>query len=337
LRVLFIGDPHLKITKFDLSIRFLKWIEGVIAKEKPDIVVNLGDTFDSHAVLRSEIMCEFKEHIDRVMHLFSGGYIYILGNHDMYKPNDAKYHALALFKKRSRFLVVDKVTNFKNMTLVPYQHDLSAFPKKTLPICVAHQTFIGADYGYTRPDAGVDADSVSAEIIISGHVHLKQEFGKVIYPGSPFSQNINDIDQVKGLMLFNTETYERSFIRCPLPMWVGHKYEVNSSFTIDDLHSHLCGIINDHDHWVVEISGPKAEIIAYQSSDRYKDLVSGRNIRVKPVFTDKAKKQTKIEGVSMEHIVGEYFDKVYNGTIDKLLLVDKSLEILTKVRQSNAK
>ncbi len=58
-------------------------------------------------------------------------------------------------------------------------HDFTKFPRETQPICIAHQTFVGADYGYYRPDVGADADKCNAEIIISGHVHKKQEFGKV--------------------------------------------------------------------------------------------------------------------------------------------------------------
>ena len=62
-RILFIGDPHLKINRFDLATKFLTWLDALIEKEKPDLVVNLGDTFDTHAVLRSEVMNIFMAHV----------------------------------------------------------------------------------------------------------------------------------------------------------------------------------------------------------------------------------------------------------------------------------
>jgi predicted MPP superfamily phosphohydrolase len=62
-KILLIGDVHLKITRFDLCKSFLNWLNLVIEQEKPDLVINLGDSFDSHAVLRSELMEEFKQHV----------------------------------------------------------------------------------------------------------------------------------------------------------------------------------------------------------------------------------------------------------------------------------
>ena len=267
-------------------------------------------------------------------------YIYLLGNHDFYKPDDKKYHAVKDWKNIDNLLIVDNTTVYGDIVFVPYHHNIEEFPKdigRLGNILVAHQTFIGADYGYLRPDAGVNADEIDVDIIISGHVHLRQEFGKVVYPGTPFSQSVNDIDQTKGILLFDTETYEKTFIECPLPSWRGMRYEVSSNFTINDIHSDISASINDKDHWIVEITGPKAEIVAYQNSKEYKSLLKQADIRVKPKFIDKEKKKVKIEGLSMEHVVDEYWSKIYKGSESKAVLVDKSLEILKKVRESKQK
>src|SRR5210317_745108 len=182
MKILLIGDPHLKITKFNLAQEFLSWVNQVIKDQRPDMVINLGDTFHTHAVIRSEVVTEFKNHVSGVTKL-GIPYYYILGNHDCYKPDDSKYHALQPFDIEN-FHVIDEVTDVGNMTMVPYIHDFDKFPTQTKSICVAHQQFVGCDYGYYRPDIGVDADKVSADIIISGHIHKRQMFGKVIYPGT---------------------------------------------------------------------------------------------------------------------------------------------------------
>lgn len=315
-----------------------------MADKRPDIVVNLGDTFDTHAVLRSEIKNEVMDHIQHcIKHTSQNKYYYILGNHDFYTPKSSKYHALKDWKTIANLHIIDKRFDIENITMVPYMYKYSEFPKETREICICHQTIIGASYGYTRPDAGVEAEAVSAEIMISGHVHLKQEFGKVIYPGSPFSQSVNDIDQVKGLMLFDTETYEKEFIECPLPMWIGKKFELTKDFNALNMHAELelmLGVgmgAGSDDHWVVEVSGPKAEILAYQSSNEHSELLKYFDIQFKPIFTDKEKKKVEIKGLSMGHVVGEYFNKVYKGSADKDLLIAKSLEILDKVKQRSAK
>jgi DNA repair exonuclease SbcCD nuclease subunit len=339
-RVLFIGDPHLKITRFDLAKQFLAWINQVIEEQKPDLVVNLGDTFDTHAVVRSEVMSEFMSHVDHVRKICP--YVYLLGNHDMYKPNDSKYHALShLVGKIPNFIVVDKVQNLYGMTFVPYIHDINNFPKKTLPICVAHQTFKGADFGDITTKDGVDADSIEeCQLIISGHIHKKQRIDSgsgagIYYVGSPFSQSASDINQIKGISIIDTNTFKEIFIQCPLPVWKGLKYEITPSFSIEELHEDISQQLNDKDHWVIEITGPKAELLGYIGSKKGKSIVAGRDVKIKTVFTDKEKRQIRIEAVSLNHIVSEYIDKVYSGGIDKDILKLKVTEMLNSADNSS--
>jgi len=333
LKILFCGDKHLKITRFDLAKQCLSWLNGVIDEHKPDMYICLGDDMDGHSVLRSEIMSEFRKHIDHVMSLNIPTY-YILGNHDMYKPKDSKYHAFqSMMGLYDNFKIVDHRIDLDCMTLVPYIPNHEEFPLDTKEICVAHQTFIGADYGYTRPEAGVDAARVRAKIIISGHVHIRQSFGKCYYPGTPYAQSVNDIDQAKGVMIFDTDTYQQTFIESPLPKWRGLKYEISPELSILDIHSDIASALTKGDHWVVEITGPRAEIVSYMDSKPYIKLQKDYDIRIRPNSTDKDKQKVQIEALSMEHIIKEYSDKVYNGNIDKKIIVDRALDILKKVRE----
>ena len=313
------------MNRFDLSVNCLKWIEDIIDLHNPDIVVNLGDTFDGHSVLRSELLCEFRNHIQRI----NKPHYYILGNHDFFRPKDSKYHALQVFKDYPEFYVIDERCDIDNMTMVPYIADLNNFPLDTKEICIAHQTFIGADYGYHRPDAGVNADNVSADIIISGHVHKKQEFGKVIYPGTPYACGANDLDMTKGLLIFDTKSYEQTFIESPFPKWKSIEFIISNEQTMSDLHSILKETINEQDHWIIKVAGPKVEMSAYFKSAQYKKISKGKHITLKLTATDKEKKQVRIKAVSTPDIIKEYIDKVYKGTIDKKQLESKALEIIT--------
>lgn len=337
MTILFIGDPHLQINRFDLAKQFLKWLNETISRVKPDLVVNLGDTFDTHAVLRVEILTEFVQHLEYV-HALGIPYAYLLGNHDMYKPKDAKYHALRHFVGKMKHVhIVDEVQDLFGMTFVPYQPDPSKFPKKTLPICVAHQTFIGADYGSIATKDGVDAATIEGcELVISGHIHTRhtippRDIGRasVSYPGSPFSQSSEDIDQVKGLLLFDTTTYTESFIECPLPRWRGVRYEVGPLFNIETLYEDLsdCLSAGSKDHWTIEISGTKAELGSYLDSDKHKALVSGIDVNIIPKYLDKEKRKLRIEARSMEQIITDYIARVYSGSLDKEVLLAKALEL----------
>lgn len=284
-------------------------------------------------MVRSEILSIFRQHVLSIVK--NAPYRYVLGNHDMFKPNDSKYHALETFKDILGFDVVDSTRIDGDITYVPYIPDHRQFPKITTSICVAHQTFIGADYGYYRPDVGVDADKVNCEIIISGHIHKRQTFGKVIYPGTPFAQGIDDINQSKGLMLFDTATYDYSFIESPFTKWKGMRFELSQDTSIMQVHEAISENTNHIDQWVIEILGPKAEVLAYIDSEKLAELRLTKSIRIKPEYNDKDKQmRVKIKSSSMNQIVDEYVDRVYQGALDKDVIKSKALEVLQKSRPS---
>lgn len=333
VKVLFIGDPHLKITKFDLAKKFLTWIGGVIENEKPELIVNLGDTFETHAIIRSEIMHEFMLHVNHCLKF--APYVYVVGNHDCFKPNDMSYHALShLVGKIPNLFIVDKPTDMFDMTFVPYIHDSVKFPTATLPICVAHQTFKGADYGDITTKEGVDVDSITGvELIISGHIHKRQQLDvgrtRVLYVGSPFSQSASDINQIKGVSIIETDTLKEVFIPATLPMWQGLRYEVSPIFSIEELHQDLLNRLNDKDHWVVEITGSKGEISIYLESKRFRSLIKDKDVKIKTIFTDSQKRQVQIEALSLNQIVSDYIVKVYSGSLNKDLLKERAIELIS--------
>ena len=336
-KILFIGDPHLKINRFDLVLQFLSWLNKVIAEVKPDVVVNLGDTFDTHAILRSEVLCEFMNHVDHVVGL-GIDYVYLLGNHDMYKPNDAKYHALRPFKGRiPKFHVIDEVVEMFGMTFVPYQHNPDNFPRKTLPVCVAHQTMLGADYGAIRASDGVPPSSITGcELLISGHIHTRQRIvsptktgPEVLYVGSPFSQSAADVDQIKGITLFDLSTYGETLYPAPLPSWRRLRVVVSQQTTLEHVQQMIdLDVKGSKDHWVLELEGPKAEIVGYLGSKQYINSVQNVDVKVKTTFTDKEKKKLSIEAKSMESIISDYVVKVYSGSLDKTKLLEVAKSVL---------
>jgi len=319
MKLLISGDPHLQMSRFTAAKKFLTWVDQVVEEQKPDIFINLGDTFHDHGVLRSEILSEFSSHVKRVCKKVP--YFYILGNHDFFTPKDSTYHALQAFKGAyANFTVVDSVLHQKDIgiSFVPFQPDHSTFPTNTLPICIAHQTFAGCDFGGYKPDDGIDPDKISADIIISGHIHLKQSFGKVLYPGSPYSQSMRDIGQIKGLCIFDTESFKTQFIPTPLPSW--HSIEVPVSDIESTIKTISCSI-NDKDNWVVVFTGPRKEIAAIFDSKQWKKLCEKFRISTRSKYTDSNRvERIKIKSHTVTDIAEEYIDRIYSGGIDKELI-----------------
>jgi len=334
MNILFLGDPHLRLNNLEQGFAFLRWVEATTKLHKPDIVCNLGDTFHNHAVLRSELMKEFRNHVEDIVALGSE-YWYVLGNHDMYKPKDAKYHALQSFEGLKGLTIFDKITELPqhNITVIPYVTKYEDFPFQTDKICITHNTFIGCDYGFMREDCGINADKVVADIIISGHIHKRQQFGNVIYPGTPYAHNANDVDQTKGLLLFDTSTYKQTFIEAPFPKWRSLEYEISPTLNIASLHAALEKTLNTTDKWILKVSGPKAELSAYFKSKKYFNLIQGKNVIVKTTPTDSEKqKRVQITSAGSTDIISEYVDKVYNGGADKSLIIHKAQEIIKNIQ-----
>jgi DNA repair exonuclease SbcCD nuclease subunit len=340
MNILFCGDKHLKISKFDLSLKFLNWLNQTIEDHKPDLYVCLGDDLDTHSVVRSEILTELRRHFDHVLEL-GVPIVYVVGNHDCYKPNDIKYHALqSMIGLHPNLYIVDKVQDIFNITFVPYIHDPNQFPKRTLPICVAHQTFKGADFGNVAAKEGVDQDGIDqCELVVSGHIHKTQTLSpgrvQVFYPGSPFSQSASDIDQVKGVYIFDTDTYNFKLIECPLPKWKRISVEIHTDSDIDEfIKCHLEPIMGSKDHYVLELTGSKSTIIRLMSMPLYKQALKNLSVSVKTSFTDKEKKQTTISSsFSIDKMIENYVDSIYSGAVDKQQLKIKALELL---KQSNS-
>ncbi len=339
MRVCFVGDPHLRIHKFSLATQFLTWLNKFIAEQKPDLVVNLGDSLDTHAVIRSEAINELMSHVYHVLDL-GIPYVYVTGNHDYYSPKDSKYHAMLPFKNRIPNLhIVDVPQDLFGMTFVPYLADGKAFPRITQPVCVAHQTFLGADYGPVNALEGVDANEINAEVIISGHIHKKHNLGKVVYVGSPYSQDASDANQVKGITIFDTDTFQFSFTQTPMPSWKTLRFEISGATSAGDVHEAIrlatAGQLA-HNHFLLEITGLKAEVLAYVESPKYLKLVKGLSIRLKTVFTDKERKMVSINAVSMEQILSEFVSKVYSGSLDKEEVLQRAKEVLQQVKSQAA-
>jgi hypothetical protein len=181
-----------------------------------------------------------------------------------------------------------------------------------------------------------DAASIAGcEVIISGHIHTRSVLGPVIYVGSPFSQSASDVDQVKGITVFDSSTFQQSFIQTPLPAWRRLDAVVSQHTTIEMIHKMVCELIKgSKDHWVLELEGPQAEIVSYLGSKEYLEAIVDVDVKVKTKFTDKEKKKISIEAKSMEHIVSEYIVKVYSGSIDKDELVKYAKMVLDESRLS---
>lgn len=211
MKILRVGDPHVRVANIDESDALLALIADLAIKHKVDRIEILGDLFHTHAILRLEVL-EFwtnaLEHLSDICEV-----VVLVGNHDQTGDYNSQSSALDIFDKLriKNLRIATLPIVFGPIAYVSYIHDPVKFVdiannlaiNFSAKVLVCHQTFNGSKFesGMYAPD-GIDPDLLKFDTIISGHIHAQQRFGKVIYPGTARWDTASDANQPKGLLVF---------------------------------------------------------------------------------------------------------------------------------------
>jgi DNA repair exonuclease SbcCD nuclease subunit len=213
LKVLYIGDPHVQVSNLDESDRLMDFVVDTSIKHTPDMIVLLGDLFHNFAIVRTEVLDFWKDWLDTLSE--SQKLIVIIGNHDLANSGNDSYksHALNTYKlmKKDNLYIVDSAQVHGPFGFIPYTHDQEKFMEIAnglknygAKILVVHQDINGSQYenGYYA-SGGIDPSKLDYPLIIGGHIHKRERFGKVILPGTPRWLTSSDSNEPKGLWLVN--------------------------------------------------------------------------------------------------------------------------------------
>lgn len=209
-RYLLIGDPHATVEELPDCRRLIDRICEVVAEEKPDVVLFLGDQHHNHAVVRVEVIDFWRKSFFRIrakmQEYGSGRDLWsLIGNHDM--PGDSSSDAHAMEAYMDLIQPINQHFRRNDVLFLSYHHDPEEFVKacNLYPDCktvVCHQTFDGSKYenGFYAKD-GISLDRIPQKHIISGHIHAPQKFGKVWYPGAPRWRISSDANTDRALWM----------------------------------------------------------------------------------------------------------------------------------------
>jgi len=212
IRVLYIGDPHAtpgNLTELDSLLSF---IVQLIQERSIDRIVLLGDQFHTHANVRLEVLEFWSKWLKKLSDTVET--VALVGNHDMTGLKGSTSNAMSVFKDKAELNkslhIVETFKALGPFLYAAYIHDSNEFIYKANQILeendsrvlVSHQTYAGSQFenGFYAPD-GVDPDKLNVGAIISGHIHRRQRFGKVIYPGTARWLTASDANEDKGLWL----------------------------------------------------------------------------------------------------------------------------------------
>lgn len=216
MRILRIGDPHIRLNNLEESEKLLHFINDKILELCPDRVEILGDLFHTHSIVRLEVLDFWENWID-VLTAHEDKDFYILrGNHDMSGSEESSISALLAFKhiKKPNLRIIEHPKTNGIYGYISYYSDNEKFiqianslAEEGAKVLVCHQTFQGSQYenGFYAPD-GIDASRINIPLIISGHIHKHQILVSsnqtIIYPGTPKWDNASDANEDKGIWLY---------------------------------------------------------------------------------------------------------------------------------------
>lgn len=186
VKILAIGDLHIKAAKFSFISEFRTKILDIVARESPDFIVLLGDVVHKCSDLESI------QHATRLIENF-GNHVrtYVLvGNHDMYDKTFLTTEHWMNTLQSPNIVMVDRPIKVGSAIFCPYV-EAGRFTEaldtiddwKESRIIFAHQEFRGATM---RGGISLYGDEwhENAPNVVSGHIHGRQTLGKVMYAGS---------------------------------------------------------------------------------------------------------------------------------------------------------
>lgn len=219
MKILRIGDPHIKPSNVEEAEKLMHFIMDVIRTERPNRVEIMGDLFHTHSIVRLEVLEFWYGWLD-VLTVDPDIDIYVLvGNHDKGSTDEMAFSAISVFnhKRREKNLKICELPRVDGIyAYVSYYHNPETFidianncAKQGAKVLVCHQTFDGSQYetGFYAPD-GIDPSKLCFDLIISGHIHSTQTLKNIatgqtiIYPGTPKWDNASDANEEKGIWMF---------------------------------------------------------------------------------------------------------------------------------------
>lgn len=329
MKILRVGDPHVKFNNLEDCEKLLHYVEDLIRRLKPDRVEILGDLFHTHYVIRLEVLAFW----DAWLQVLSDQVelVVLEGNHDQYGDTDAKFGTIRIFKhikdaQNCPLRIVDAPCQLGIFGYMPHTSNKKKFVEDAnymeslgVKVLVCHQTFKGNTYetGFPAPD-GIELSEIKIPLVISGHIHTHQEIDKLINPGTPKWDTVSDANMEKGIWYYEhdditgaitkKEFYSSSAVISPLISLAWREGEPQPVFP-------------ENAKATIELVG-RSEWINQQKA-KLKGTV---NIRSK--ITDKVKTERRQAGKNLASYVMEHFDPIEGITKENLLNYMKEIQLV---------
>lgn len=229
-KIFVLGDLHLGIRNNSLEWSdiqsdflinsFLQKVDDEGFDPEKDILVQVGDwnhVRESTNVRIYKLSLKIAEAFTKK---FKRGVYVILGNHDVYYKDRTDTHSLEGFNLiYNNFHIFEKPEvlniNSHRFLMLPWIENLESLKAVVAENRSSKYVFCHADVkGFnlnkvTKLEHGLEAsDIANFKRIYSGHIHIRQEKGNVLYVGTPYEMDRGDRSNTKGFYVLDVSGEE---------------------------------------------------------------------------------------------------------------------------------
>jgi DNA repair exonuclease SbcCD ATPase subunit/DNA repair exonuclease SbcCD nuclease subunit len=221
IKIAHVSDIHVRKLKYHKEYRAVfEQLYEKLSEEKPDIIVNTGDTFHTKLDLSPEA-------IKMMSDLFVGladiaPYHMILGNHDMNLKNSGRLDAISPiveylehpnihFHKYSSVIEVADGVDLHVLSIVDPDNWQKELPEDRVNIALYHGSVVGSvtDTGWMMTHGDISLDEIEKyDYAMLGDIHKTDQKvdndGRARYPGSLVQQNHGESND-KGYLIWDIE------------------------------------------------------------------------------------------------------------------------------------
>ena len=243
MKLAIVGDMHVSI-KGASDVMFYhqkRWIDDFLAYLKENdikTVLQLGDLFDSRKAINLKSLKFVRENLFEPLRDMGVEFYTLIGNHDIFYRESLDVNSSGLLL--NEFTNVHVIEEPSTLEFDGLKFDLIPWMAKSnedacreyikdsdSEYCLGHfeitgyQVLKGVVY-----DRGLNGDTFkSYKKVFSGHFHIRQERGNILYVGTPYWLTWNDAGTAKGFYVFDTTGETLTFVENTKPYYFYLTYD----------------------------------------------------------------------------------------------------------------
>lgn len=189
------------------NLDFIDWFIEEAKTWGAERCIMMGDWHDNRHSLHVSTMNYSLQAMQRLNDAFEHVH-WIPGNHDLFYRDKRDVSSIAFAKHLPNIKIVEKPTTIAGVTFLPWLVDDEASKLRSIKsrYMFGHLELGGfmmnAKVEMPETESGLKASSfVNQDYVFSGHFHIRQQKGKVVYTGNTMPFNFSDTwDEDRGMM-----------------------------------------------------------------------------------------------------------------------------------------